>query len=56
MLVLSRKIGQTIIVETEKGPIEIVVTRIEGGSVRLGIEADKSIQIQRGEVMNGNCN
>lgn len=54
MLVLSRKIGQTIIVETEKGPIEIVVTRIDGGSVRLGIEADKSIQIMRGEVIDGN--
>lgn len=56
MLVLSRKANQTIVIETEKGPIEILVTRIDGGSVRLGIEADKSIQIQRGEVMNGNGN
>ena len=53
MLVLSRKIGQTIVIETEKGPIQIVVTRIDGGSVRLGIEADKSIQILRGEVSSG---
>lgn len=50
MLVLSRKIGQTIIVETEKGLIQIVVRSIEGGRVKLGIEADRTIQIQRGEV------
>lgn len=53
MLVLSRKIGQTIIVETEKGLIQIVVTAIDGGRVKLGIEADKSIQIMRGEVRDG---
>lgn len=53
MLVLSRKIGQTIIVETEKGLIQIAVTAIDGGRVKLGIEADKSIQIMRGEVRGG---
>jgi len=50
MLVLSRKANQTIVIETEKGPIQIVVNAIEGGRVKLGIEADKSIQIMRGEV------
>lgn len=53
MLVLSRKTNQTIVIQTEKGPVEIVVTRIDGGRVKLGIEADKSIQIQRGEVIDG---
>lgn len=50
MLVLSRKIGQTIIVETEKGPIQIVLRAIDGGRVKLGIDADKSIKIMQGEV------
>ena len=51
MLVLSRKTNQTIVIQTEKGPIQIVVRAVEGGRVKLGIEADKSIQIMRGEVM-----
>lgn len=51
MLLLSRKEGQAIVIQATDGPIEIKVTAIDGGRVKLGIEADKSIQIQRGEVM-----
>lgn len=56
MLVLSRKTNQAIVIQTEKGPIQIVVSAIDGGRVKLGIDADKSIQIMRGEVRNGNGN
>lgn len=47
MLVLSRKVGQTIVVDNN---ISIHVVQISGGSVRLGIEAPSHIRILRGEL------
>jgi len=32
------------------GPIEIIVTKIQGGQVRLGINAPKSLTIMRSEL------
>lgn len=65
MLILSRKLGQIITIgpETDNtnpllpspyftdGPIEILVTRVQGGEVRLGINAHISLVIQRGEAV-----
>ena len=65
MLVLGRKAGQGIrigLVEgvgqattvgelLSGGPIEIVVTSIEGSMVRLGIEADQRFKILRSELL-----
>lgn len=64
MLVLSRKEGQVVRINLAKGvapsltvgelfsagPIEITVTRIAGGTVRLGIQADRRLTILRGEL------
>lgn len=47
MLVLSRKIGETISVGDG---IEIVVNRISGNRVTLGIKAPGSVRIVRGEL------
>ncbi|MFP6576889.1 MAG: carbon storage regulator [Pirellulaceae bacterium] len=47
MLVLSRKVGQTILVGEN---ISIHVLQVSGGSVRLGIEAPRDIRILRGEL------
>ena len=47
MLVLSRKIGERIIIEPG---IEIAVVEIRGGKVRLGIEAPGDISIRRMEL------
>jgi len=47
VLVLSRKIGETISVGDG---IEIVVNRISGNRVTLGIKAPGSVRIVRGEL------
>lgn len=47
MLVLSRKIGEQIVVSDN---ITITVTRVNGNTVSLGIEAPKEIPIRRSEL------
>ena len=49
MLVLTRTIGETIIIN---GDIEVTVTDIQGGQVRVGIEAPKDVIIHREEIHN----
>jgi len=64
MLVLGRKEGEVVRINVANGvspsltvgelfnagPIEITVTRIVGGTVRLGIQADRRFTILRGEL------
>lgn len=47
MLILTRKIGEVIVIGDN---IKVCVTDIVGGKVRIGIEADPSIHVHRGEV------
>ncbi|PKH10355.1 carbon storage regulator CsrA [Planomicrobium sp. MB-3u-38] len=47
MLVLGRKKGESIIIDDQ---IEVIVTSVEGETVKLGIEAPKHITIHRKEV------
>lgn len=47
MLVLSRKIGERIVIEPG---IEIAVVDIRGSRVRIGIEAPADVSIRRSEV------
>ena len=47
MLVLTRKINETILIGDD---IEIMVTRIQEGKVRLGITAPKHLSIDREEI------
>ena len=48
MLVLSRKVNETIKIGDD---IEIRVLEVKGDTVRIGIEAPKSIDILRGELV-----
>jgi carbon storage regulator CsrA len=48
MLVLSRKVNETILIDD--GKIRITVVRVKSGTVRLGIEADADIRAVRGEI------
>lgn len=50
MLVLSRVEGQTLEIG---GNVVIRIVSLRKGSVRIGIEADKSIKVLRGEINNG---
>ena len=47
MLILSRRIGERIIVGKD---IEIVVSRIKGDRVSIGVEAPKHIPVSREEL------
>jgi carbon storage regulator len=47
MLVLSRKLNQSIIIGDE---IRIVVVSIDRDTVKLGIEAPRSVPVHRSEV------
>lgn len=47
MLVLERKLNEMIVID---GGITIKLVSVVGGRVRLGIEAPKSVRIDREEV------
>ena len=47
MLVLSRKVGQTIWIGED---VELVITEISGEQVKVAINAPRSIEIIRGEL------
>jgi carbon storage regulator len=47
MLVLSRKIGETIVVGDD---IRITVVEIRGGKVRIGIDAPAHVIVDRQEI------
>lgn len=51
MLVLSRRVGETIHIRTLRDVIEIKLLEITGESIRLGIEAPVNIPIVRGELL-----
>ena len=60
MLVLSRYCGEKIILEVLKNPedptdttrsiVTVEVVQVEGGRVRLGIDAEDHVKIRREEV------
>jgi len=51
MLVLSRHVGQSIIIGRGHKTIKVKIIDIQKGTARLGIEADKSISVHREEVL-----
>lgn len=51
MLVLERRSGQTIILSTSDGIVEVVVSQSQAGRVKLGINAPLSVSIVRKELI-----
>ena len=47
MLALSRKVGETIVIDNN---IEIVVLDVKGEQVKIGINAPKTVPIYRKEI------
>jgi len=50
MLILTRREGETVILETSDGPIEVSIGEINGSQIRVGFKAPKSVRILRGEL------
>lgn len=50
MLVLSRKVGERIVIEGRGARVELVVVRVAGGSVRIGVAAPREFQVLREEL------
>ena len=48
MLLLSRRAGQSIKIGND---IKVIITKIEGGSAYVGIEAPKNVPIMRTELL-----
>jgi carbon storage regulator len=47
MLVLTRNVGETIVID---GKIRVTVVAIQGGKVRIGIDAPDDVRVDREEV------
>ena len=47
MLVLSRKVGEKLVIG---GNITVVINRVAGNRVTIGIEAPDDVRIVRGEI------
>ncbi len=47
MLILSRKIGESIVID---GNIHVKIMRVDGDVVKIGIEAPASVPVHRQEV------
>jgi len=50
MLVLKRRVGQSIIISRGDDLIKVKVIDRQGDGVRLGIEADPSVIVNREEI------
>jgi len=52
MLILTRRPGETLIIETSNGDqIEVTVLSVKGNQVRIGTDAPDSIPIVRQELL-----
>lgn len=47
MLVLTRKVGEQLVIDEN---IIVTVLAVEGAKIRLGIEAPKSVRVDRAEI------
>ncbi len=50
MLVLSRKINETIVIGSGDAQIEITVVDVDNGRVKIGIKAPRHVVIDRLEI------
>ena len=50
MLVLTRRVGETLLMETDEGVIEMMILGVRGSQVRVGISADDSVRVLRSEL------
>lgn len=51
MLILSRRLGEEVVLYTKEGTITVKFLEFQGGKIRLGFEAPGSIAILRKEII-----
>ena len=56
MLILTRRIGESLKIgkleDLLEGPVTVTVLGVKGNQVRLGVEAQKNIRVDREEIRN----
>ena len=51
MLVVGRREGESIIIETTDGEIVVSLERLQGTQARIGIEAPEQVKVLREELI-----
>ena len=51
MLALTRKSGERLAIDTPAGRVWVLVVRVNGGKVRLGIDAPGDVRVTREELL-----
>jgi len=51
MLALTRKSGERLAIDTPAGRVWVLVVRVNGGKVRLGIDAPAGVDVLREELL-----
>jgi carbon storage regulator len=49
VLILTRRVGEKVMIGDD---VSVTVLRVKGNQVRLGVEAPKSVSVQREEIFN----
>lgn len=49
MLILTRRVGEKVMIGED---VSVTVLRVKGNQVRLGVDAPKSVSVQREEIFN----
>lgn len=50
MLILTRRVGETLVVGEGNDQVKVTVMGVKGNQVRIGVDAPKSISVHREEI------
>ncbi|WP_435768351.1 carbon storage regulator CsrA [Nocardioides sp. SYSU DS0651] len=51
MLVLSRRVGESIVIGDSSDKVTVTVLEVRGDVVRIGIDAPRSVAVHRAELL-----
>jgi len=52
MLILTRRVGETIVIGDDDEMVKITVLGVKGNQVRIGVNAPKTVSVHREEIYN----